>query len=67
MNDYPELRLHKHNAEAQDYLSIYSIGGRAWLSITNLESLDKLKAGVEDKAVLRDHHEKLHALIEVQC
>jgi len=67
MEEFPELKLEMHNVSTQNYLSIFSVSGRAWLSVTNIETIDRLKSQVEDKTALRDYHEKLHALVEVQC
>ena len=63
-NDYEVLKLSRHNASEENFLSIFS--DDAFISTSNLRAIDKLKNTQENKAVLRGHHEKLHALLEVQ-
>lgn len=63
MSAYPELKLTKHNAQNNEVPSFFT--RKAFRSIDNLAALDKLKDKQQDKTVLRNYHEQLHALLEV--
>jgi hypothetical protein len=64
MQDYEGLSLIRHRNTADSILSVFT--SRAFISIKNIQSIDKLKDTVDDKSNLRSYHEQLHALLEAQ-
>jgi len=65
MATYPELALTLHSNPGLDFSELLG-GKRSYVTISNIEAIDKLKDVQADKSTLRSYHEHVHALLEVQ-
>ena len=64
MEKYPQLHLIKHDSDHSSLSVHYE--NRSRRSMDNLTALDKVKGEQENPEELRDYHEQLHDLLDVQ-
>ena len=61
--NYPELSLTLHSQGSLDLSGF--LGRKSYITLNNLQAIDKLKLAQDDKSSLRSYHEQVHALLEV--